>query len=266
MEPNDVSEASSSIDDVLQPESTRRVRFELPEDKVFEYEGKGKGKEEVKRVEVEDDVPELRTLPPRPMERMLNPMPIREPQGVRRSLRVRKPPANHPLMDPNASSMTSSIIRSEQARMALTEIERQTPNSYNGLVRMEDEKEKGLWLEAMKKEMAVFEKYKAYKLVPPSDVKTAEVPIYSIHGVWRFRIKTANGEIVKYKARWCANGAEMKRQVDAQSLDMEEDLALSRDQITSPSAEISICCWERRMVVETEVGSLRFGEWRESMV
>ncbi len=59
------------------------------------------------------------------------------------------------------------------------------------------------WKEAMEKEIEELEAKGAWELVERTDTNMKVLP-----GVWNFRTKRdENGEIVKYKARWCVNGS-----------------------------------------------------------
>ena len=117
----------------------------------------------------------------------------------------------------------------------LTSFEKMTPKHYTAATRCP---EKHMWKEAMEKEINVFKKYNVYELVPPDHPNQSGRECYILNALWRFRIKTRDGKVEKYKARLCANGAQMKNQISARQLDLEADLALTHDRITSPSADI----------------------------
>ena len=122
------------------------------------------------------------------------------------------------------------------ALSALTLIERMTPKSYNVAI---TGPEKDQWIASMRKEIEVFQKYDTYELVPPNEPNTCGVESYVIRSLWKYRIKTQNGIIQRYKSRLCADRAQMKEQVRNKKLSLEDDLHLTHDKITSPSPEMS---------------------------
>ena len=122
-----------------------------------------------------------------------------------------------------------------QAQAAMTEFEKRTPRSYRDATTSPD---KGKWLQAMRDKHSRFKKYNAYTLVPPDHASRSKKECYIVRSVWKFRIKTQNGIIVKFKARLCADGAQMKQQIAARKLRLDNDLALTPDQCTAPTAEM----------------------------
>jgi Reverse transcriptase (RNA-dependent DNA polymerase) len=62
----------------------------------------------------------------------------------------------------------------------------------------------------MQREIDAHTKNKTWTLVSRENIaKTEGRKTYFISSLWRYRIKTENGIIMKYKARLCANGATM---------------------------------------------------------
>ena len=123
-----------------------------------------------------------------------------------------------------------------KALKAQTEFDQCTPKSYKQANTCDDKEE---WQEAIGKELAKFLKNKVWELVPPNNLQKQNVEVYVLQGVWKFRIKTKDGRIDKFKARLCADGKQMRNQIECQELDLKEDLHLSHDNITSPSADMT---------------------------
>ncbi len=82
------------------------------------------------------------------------------------------------------------------ACMAMTDTETSTPVTWRQAINTPE------WQQAMKREVNELENKQAWEIVPrPENVKV-------LPGVWNFRInKDENGNIVKYKARWCVDGS-----------------------------------------------------------
>jgi hypothetical protein len=91
-----------------------------------------------------------------------------------------------------------------------------TPKNYKQAVKGPE------WMESMRKEYQNLLDNKTFDLVSPDSI-TSEgrrivgqdctledgTKVYYIQGIWTYRIKTKNGDIVSCKASFCANGKWM---------------------------------------------------------
>jgi hypothetical protein len=98
-------------------------------------------------------------------------------------------------------------------------LSRQTPRGSRQALHGPD---KDKWMKPMVREYETHVKNHTFDLVSPQSITSKRgrvigvnsvdedgTKVYFIDGIWVYRIKTKNGVIVKFKARWCANGAGM---------------------------------------------------------
>jgi hypothetical protein len=82
--------------------------------------------------------------------------------------------------------------------------------------------DKDKWMKPMVREYETHIKNHTFDMVSPQSITSKRgrvigkngvdedgTKVYFIDGIWVYRIKTKNGVVVKFKARWCANGAGM---------------------------------------------------------
>lgn len=157
-------------------------------------------------------------------------------EGTRRSTRTRRPPARFSDYVSNIAVARSPMIPSEtvaflaklpvhvarQWNYNTNEFEYEDPVAYMVTTQAKKKKKKGddpdypmyhqamrsadhdKWREAMDKEISILEKIKTWRTMLRSEVpKNRKV----LPGTWALRVKrTPDGEVLKYKARFCVRG------------------------------------------------------------